>query len=199
MSFYPENRRRLCPKASPRHVGYMAWNEIFDLRGHLRGHDGPCDETWRWLGASPAHSHTRRGSSEHKGGTTWAPGIGHAVAVPHGPDTGLPARLCCTWLCCTAGAQECEDGHAFIFCLSRSLFGHVSIVIPPLFFYLSRIGNSFPKRVLIRKKAISDPRNTDPALTCWLAERPGQTRVFVTLVTDVIRPAKNASAVDIPS
>jgi hypothetical protein len=32
------------------------------------------------------------------------------------------------------------------------LFGHVSIVIPPLFFYLSRIGNSFPKRVLIRKK-----------------------------------------------
>eukprot|EP01047_Picozoa_sp_COSAG01_P092488 COSAG01_NODE_23848_length_799_cov_2.391429_2_plen_142_part_01 len=63
MSFYPENRRRLCPKASPRHVGYMAWNEIFDLRGHLRGHDGPCDETWRWLGASPAHSHTRRGSS----------------------------------------------------------------------------------------------------------------------------------------
>jgi hypothetical protein len=34
----------------------------------------------------------------------------------------------------------------------RSLFGHVSIVTPPLFFYLSRIGNSFPKRVLIRKK-----------------------------------------------
>jgi hypothetical protein len=32
------------------------------------------------------------------------------------------------------------------------LFGHVSIFIPPLFFYLSRIGNSFPKRVLIRKK-----------------------------------------------
>jgi hypothetical protein len=32
------------------------------------------------------------------------------------------------------------------------LFGPVSIVIPPLFFYLSRIGNSFPKRVLIRKK-----------------------------------------------
>jgi hypothetical protein len=34
------------------------------------------------------------------------------------------------------------------------LFGHVSIVIPPLFFYLSRIGNSFPKRVLIRKKPV---------------------------------------------
>jgi hypothetical protein len=35
----------------------------------------------------------------------------------------------------------------------RSLFGHVSIVIQPLLFYLSRrIGNSFPKRVLIRKK-----------------------------------------------
>jgi hypothetical protein len=83
--------------------------------------------------------------------------------------------------------------------IPRSLFGHVSIVIPPLFFYLSRIGNSFPKRVLIRKKAISDPRITDPALACWLAERPGQTRVFVTLVTDVTRPAKNASAVDIPS
>jgi hypothetical protein len=85
MSFYPENRRRLCPKASPRHVGYMAWNECnFRPPGspaRLRGHDGPCDETWRWLGASPAHSHTRRGSFEHKGGTTWAPGIGHAVAV----------------------------------------------------------------------------------------------------------------------
>jgi hypothetical protein len=35
------------------------------------------------------------------------------------------------------------------------LFGHVSIFIPPLFFYLSRIGNSFPKRVLIRKKPVA--------------------------------------------
>jgi hypothetical protein len=40
------------------------------------------------------------------------------------------------------------------------LFGPVSIVIPPLFFYLSRIGNSFPKRVLIRKKPASHPALT---------------------------------------
>ena len=40
ISFYPENWRRLCPKTSPRHVGYMVWNEIFDLQGHQWPSDG---------------------------------------------------------------------------------------------------------------------------------------------------------------
>jgi hypothetical protein len=39
----------------------------------------------------------------------------------------------------------------------RSLFGHVSIVIPPFFLYLSRIGNSFPKRVVLIRKKPSNP------------------------------------------
>jgi hypothetical protein len=53
------------------------------------------------------------------------------------------------------------------------LFGPVSIVIPPLFFYLSRIGNSFPKRVLIRKKpSRSDSRETLGCQTSQTHVRP---------------------------
>ena len=42
--------------------------------------------------------------------------------------------------------------HALIFFFSQISFRPVSIAIPPIFFCLSRIGNTFPKRVLIRKK-----------------------------------------------
>jgi hypothetical protein len=42
--------------------------------------------------------------------------------------------------------------HAFIFCLSQIFIRPRINSHPTLFFYLSRIGKSFPKRVLIRKK-----------------------------------------------
>ena len=50
-----------------------------------------------------------------------------------------------------AGKHTC----AHIFFSSQISFRHVSIAIPPIFFCLSRIGNTFPKRVLIRKKPYS--------------------------------------------
>ena len=45
-----------------------------------------------------------------------------------------------------------EHTHAHPLFSVRSSLVHVAIVIPPIFFYSSRIGNPFPKRVLIRKK-----------------------------------------------
>eukprot|EP01047_Picozoa_sp_COSAG01_P060914 COSAG01_NODE_7532_length_3163_cov_51.836815_1_plen_214_part_00 len=44
--------------------------------------------------------------------------------------------------------------HAFIFCLSQIFVRPRINSHPTLIFYLSRIGNSFPKRVLIRKKPV---------------------------------------------
>ena len=48
---------------------------------------------------------------------------------------------------------QCRQTHICSSSFSvRSSLVHVAIVIPPIFFYSSRIGNPFPKRVLIRKK-----------------------------------------------
>jgi hypothetical protein len=46
--------------------------------------------------------------------------------------------------------------HALIFFFSRSHLSRINTAgaIPPIFFCLSRIGNTFPKRVLIRKKPV---------------------------------------------
>jgi hypothetical protein len=71
----------------------------------------------------------------------------------------------------------------------RSLFGHVSIVIPPLFFYLSRIGNSFPKRVLIRKK----PAAVRAAIAAAAAAPAG-----TSLIVIVAAAAAAAAAAELP-